>query len=396
MKRLKEEYVFLVLVCLVFMFGVYTLVKNPKKTSVAENRNLTQFSHFTIKEFLNGKFQDNFERALADQFPMSEKIRVGYGDIMVKMSNIIQFDYFCKNRYTSLPNDKDNKYRTFNCEDYIVRAPSLLGKKQFEILENNISKFSHVNSLLKSNYYIINTSSTYDFEKNEKILDFSDALKEKMSGNFEISSLKYDSFDQYKELFFKTDHHWNYKGSYRGFLDIAKMLDIDKPAKPINVINNHEYFFGTLAKAVRRYDFLEEFVMYEFSIPEHDIYINRNKQSYYNRLEDFKSHNYEYSEDILFYQFNGESKGEIIFDYHQPEKKNLLIVTDSFGHPIKELIAQYFNRTNVVDLRHYQDEMKTPFVLSEYIKENEIDEVLFIASSEFFLLEDNTTEGLEL
>ena len=40
--------------------------------------------------------------------------------------------------------------------------------------------------------------------------------------------------------------------------------------------------------------------------------------------------------------------------------------------------------------------MGKAFVLSEYLKKNKIDKVLFIMSSEYFLLEGDTTGGLEL
>lgn len=395
-KRLKEEHVFLALVCLVFILGAYTLIKNPKKTSTVENRNLTQFSHFTINAFLNGKFQDNFDKALADQFPMSEKIRINYGNVVAKLLEIVPNDDICKNRYTSLANDSAGNYRLFNCEDYIVRMPHLPNQKQLEVLESNIAKFNHVNSLIKTYYYIINTPLTFDFEKNENIFDFSEALKEKMSGDFDVATLKYDNFEQYKDYFYKTDHHWNYKGSYQGFLDITNMLDVKNPSKPSGTFSNHECFFGTAAKNVRRFEDLDEFTVYKYDIPEHEIFINGQQKQQYNHIDDFISHNYEYSQLYTFYQnVYGTSYGEIIFDFHNPEKKNLLIITDSFGHPVKELVAQYFNHTHIVDLRHYQDEMKKPFVFSKYINENKIDEVLFIASSEFFLLDNTTTEGLD-
>ena len=167
-KVIKEEFIFLVLVCLVFAFGAYTLVKNPKKTSVAENRNLSQFSHFTISTFLNGKFQDNFEKALADQFPMSEKIRVGYGNAINTLSDFGLDDLLCKNRYIEL-NGKNYSNVTFNCDDYIMSLPmniDPLNKKVFasNIVDRNIEKYNHVNSLIDTYYYYINEPQTFNFE----------------------------------------------------------------------------------------------------------------------------------------------------------------------------------------------------------------------------------------
>ena len=392
-----NNYLFLMMICLVFLFGMYGLVKTPQKASNSENRNLTQFSHFTIKNFLNGKFQDNFENALSDQFIFSEKIRNMYGATIAHLPDFGLKDVVCRDHYMSVVNDTNNSIRTFDCGDYLVRVPKKPTAKKLAILKENISKFNHVNSLKDSYYYIMNTSATFDFEKNQKMVDYEQVLSDEMEGNFNISSLGYDNYEQYKEYFYKTDHHWNYKGSYQGFLDIAEMLGIKNPMKPIRTFTNHEYFFGTMAKALRRYEDLEEFTIYEFAFPEHDIFVNGVPKTKYSHIDDFITHNYEYSQAYTFYQgVYGTSRGEIVFDFHQPKKQNLLIFCDSFGHPLKELIAQYYNKTYVVDLRHYEDSMKKPFVFSDYIKENKIDKVLFIASSEYFLLESDTTRGLEL
>ena len=67
----RENYLFLAMICLVLLFGMYGLVKTPRKKSISENRTLTQFSHFTIKNFLNGKFQDDFK----EEFVFSEYIK---------------------------------------------------------------------------------------------------------------------------------------------------------------------------------------------------------------------------------------------------------------------------------------------------------------------------------
>ena len=175
------------------------------------------------------------------------------------------------------------------------------------------------------------------------------------------------------------------------------MLGIKNPAKPVGTFTNHEsYFGGSSAKTVLKFDGWDEFIVYKFDIPEHTTKVERIERAY-NHIDDFIEHNYEYTDLYAFYaNVYGGSRGEVYFDFHQPEKPNLLMVVDSFSNPIKELIAQYFNKTYAVDLRHYQKNIGEPFAFEKYINNNKIDKVLFIASSRHFLLEGATTRGLEL
>ena len=395
--QLKENYFFIGLLSLIFIFGTYTLVKTPNLVSISENRTLNQFQPFTLGSFLNGTFQSNFENAFSDQFPKSEKIRTVYGETISKLPTFGIDRLVCGDRYVLLSNDPNMPYATFDCGDYILHMPEMPNAEKMENLETNINKFNHVNQLTDAYYYVINTSSTYDFKNNQRVIDYAEILSEKMQGNYKISSLEYNNYEEYKNLFYKTDHHWNYKGSYQGFLDIMKMMDIQITAPTeLNTFTNHEFFFGKLSRTIRNYDYFEEFTIYTFNIPEHDVIIDGELGKKYNHLDDFVVHNYKYSRDTNFYaDFYGKDYDEVIFDFHQPEKENLLLIVDSFSNPINKLIAQHFNKTYVIDTRNRRGIPRT-FVLSEYLEKNNIDKTLLIMSSDFFLTETETTKGLEL
>ena len=230
--QLKENHFFIGLLGLIFIFGMYTLIKAPNPVSISENRILNQFQPFTLDSFLNGTFQSNFENAFSDQFPKSEKIRTIYGKTISKLPTFGIDRLVCSNRYVLLSNDPNMPYATFDCDDYILHMPEMPNAEKMENLETNINRFNHVNQLTDAYCYVINTSSTYDFKNNQRVVDYAEILSEKLQGSYKISSLKYDSYDEYKNLFYRTDHHWNYKGSYQGFLDIAKMMNIEVATPP--------------------------------------------------------------------------------------------------------------------------------------------------------------------
>ena len=397
--RMKENYVFLGIIILVFIFGMYGLVKTPREKSTAENRTLTQFSHFTIKNFLNGRFQDNFESALSDQFAFSEKIRVAYGETVNSLPTFGLDSLACKKHYVQI-DGKEYTNMFFDCDDYIVPPALNEDPKQsysslLSVLEKNIKRYNHVNSLIDTYYYYFDEPQVYNFEEGKKIIDLEGVLREKLTGNYTLTSLDYDGYEGFKKYFYKTDLHWNYKGSYQSFQDIVKMFGIKNPAEPTGTFTSDEYFFGSKARDSRNSSFKENFTIYIFDLPEHDTYVN-HEEVQYGHYKEFLNHEYEAKQYLDYYHWvYGNNAGEVVFDYHQPKKDNLLIISNSFDNPINVLIAQYFNKTYAVDIRHYQDDFKEDFVFSDYIKEKRIDKVLFVMGPRI-LFRDKDNKGLEL
>ena len=397
-KSLNENYFFLVIICMVFAFGMYGLVKTPQKTSTSENRNLTQFSLFTIKNFLNGKFQDNFEKAFSDQFVFSEKIRVVYGETINDLPTYGLYDAICENRYMRL-DGKTYTNTIFNCDDYIIppaldEDPIYKSDLTSGVLERNIARYNHVNSLADTYYYYFDEPQIWNFQTGEKVIDLEAILKEKLTGKYTFAKLQYDGYDGFKKYFYKTDHHWNYAGSYQAFYDIAKMFGVKNPIEPTGTFTSEEYFFGSKARDSRNHKIKEKFTVYTFDLPKHDTYIN-HEEAQYGNYEKFFNHDYVVEQDANLYRFvYGSDFGEVLFDYHQPKKDNLLIISNSFDNPINVLIAQYFNKTYAIDLRNYNNQLKETFKISKYIEEKKIDKVLFIMG-ERMLFNEKSNKGLE-
>ena len=395
----QENYIFLVLVFVIFLLGAYGLVKMPAKTSVAENRTLAQFQHFTLKSFLDGTFQNNFEEALSDQFIGSEKIRTAYGEVINNLPTFGLDRLVCTNHYITLPGNSFTN-TLFNCDDYMIAPAMTIDPKQKSLLEsdilaNHIEKYNHVNDLADTYYYFIEEAQSFNFEDGTRVLDLEKELRSNLNGSYTMTSLQFDSYDEFKKYYYKTDHHWNYIGAYKGYQDIAKMFGIENPAKPISTVTNHEYFFGSRSRDSQTYDSKEEFTVYKFDLPKHDTYINR-KLGQYGHFEDFEAHNYKYKKSTNYYGWvYGGDSGEVIFDFHQPEKDDILIISNSFDNAIIELLAQHFNKTYAIDLRNYKRDIGEDFVFSEYIKTNKINKVLFVMSPRFIYNEESN-QGLEL
>ncbi len=383
MRKKTENIFFLCMIIALFLVGFLSIIKPGKLTSASENRKLATFESFDVGKFMDGSFQDNFESALSDQFILSEKIRTVYRRIIGSLPTIDISNAICNGRYVELFGSVDYSRATFNCDEWIVFYPKILNDNEKDILKNNIKDYDKINKLVDTYYYFINDSFVYNFETGNKAVDYVSMLKENMSEKYHLGSLELEDFSEFKENFYKTDHHWNYKGSYRGYTEIAKLMGIKDPLVPTSAGTNHEIFFGSHARTTNNLNYKEEFYFYNFDIPKHDVYID-GEPGEYGHYEDYVSHNYVYNEKENYYgYFYGNDYGEVVFDFNQPEKGNLLILSNSYSNAINKLIASHFNKTYIIDLRHYSDVFGVDFSVKEYIEKNNIDKTLFIISPSF-------------
>jgi hypothetical protein len=64
------------------------------------------------------------------------------------------------------------------------------------------------------------------------------------------------------------------------------------------------------------------------------------------------------------------------FSFENDSGRNLLILGSSFRYALDPLLASHYNNTYGIDLRYFTD-----FSLSEFLAENNVDDVLFIANN---------------
>ena len=83
--------------------------------------------------------------------------------------------------------------------------------------------------------------------------------------------------------------------------------------------------------------------------------------------------------------FYGGDWGEIVFETDREDRENLLVLTNSYGSPMRRLLSQHFHRTYFVDLRFYKGHTGRNFKLRSYIKEHDIDKILILGDISYFL-----------
>lgn len=377
-KKIKISNLFLVIiVALIFIGGFLKTVIFSEDINDYENRTAYKYTKPTIKNITNKEFQDNIELTLSDQIPLSTTMKLKYNSI----NSFVNYNVMkaltknnCKDRYiTMMPG-----LTTYDCDNTLVYFPSDLESRKVPVDSriNNINKVIE-RDLATVYVYYIETDSDIDFTTNEKT-GVSDYLIENLNTTH-THVYKINNFEEFSQNFYKTDHHWKLTGSYKGYLELAALLNVKTPLEKGEKKCVETPFVGSKAYSAGAGDvYNEEFCIYEFDIPKHSITINGKKEKMYAARK---------ASEIGWVAYGngyGYDYAEIIFDYKQPKKENILLIGESYDNAILELIGSHYNKTYSIDLRHYEREFGEKFNYSEYVKEHDIDKVVFIGSMFYY------------
>ena len=220
---------------------------------------------------------------------------------------------------------------------------------------------------------------------------FLDQLK-----NYKVISGHID-YEEYKDGWFSTDHHWNIDGAYEAYVQIVSSLDWGKGdivLKGDKLVASHNLFRGSLSRS-SLYDREkgDVFFDYQFDTPQYSLVIDNapggstqlsNTSSLLDGERDLNDYANQYTSR---YHPNW---GELIINNDDNLERDgaLLLVADSYSNCMERLLAAHFPKTYVYDARYNH------YTLDEYIEKHpDIVHVLFL-SNPGSLLRDASLEAL--
>jgi len=382
MKKAKiEDYIFLSIIILIMAGGVIKPIIKPRKINAVENRNAYLLPNFTISTFLTGEYQDGYEKALSDQIPLSNTLKKVETNKNILLKTVF---YNCLN-------DKDYHLlgsTVYLYQDYLVYNKNYTSKTDKKINEKSIA-FNKAKAKIKDTemyIYYIESDKDINFKSNNKFMAYEKLIKN-LNSTIKTDRFAIDNFEDYKQYYYRTDHHWNYKGSYKGYKEIINLISDDKPETYKKKICLDTNFLGSQALSIGgSIIFTEDFCYYDYNHSKKDIYVHNKKVSKYGEQKKYINKS---PSELKYGTIYGWDKGLIEFNTNNKEKENIVVIGESFDNPIIELISEHFNKTYSVDLRHYERYMKEEFNLTDFVLENDIDKVLFIGKIDFFITEEH-------
>ena len=270
---------------ILFGFCIAILIRGQIDESIIENRNLNKFPTFSFKGFLEGKYQNNLEASLSDQMIMGQEIKTSMIEKKAETVNYWQgllvgvLENEEEVTDTQNTNQVEEKKKEVRNIKYIPISNEVYhyGNSEYMVFkyrklksyEEKISKsaavynkrFANVDSYL----YLVENSKAINFNTvDEEENEFLAYIKEKFT-HFKCDGLKVTSYEQFKDYFYETDHHWNYKGSYQGYKDIINLLlPGEKVIEPTGTTTFDVYYYGSNARTTSIYTNKEKFTVYDY------------------------------------------------------------------------------------------------------------------------------------
>lgn len=236
-------------------------------------------------------------------------------------------------------------------------------------------------------FYFVNNSRSIDFTDMDHANDTYDTIRGMLTCADHSDCLKIDSFDTYMKYFYQTDHHWKHTGAQVGYTDILSLLfgPDEKPYEPVEEVTFDVIHNGSYYNRTRIANSTEKFSVYRYDLPELKVTVNGKKQLV-DRQEYYFAGKFTKKMAAAHYDlFYGGDWGELVYESGRTDRGNLLVLTNSYGCPMRRLLSQHFNKTYFVDLRFYMIQTQKSMRIRQYVEDHDIDKILVLGDVALFM-----------
>ena len=343
-------------------FATLLLLLPKNVYSDDENRYLATFPEISLEKILNGKWMEELEKFVDDQFPA----RLEWIELKTNVDLAL--------------GKKESNGVYITDEGHYIESFKHYDEEQ---LQKNVNALNSFSDLLKEKYDIplqvmlVPTASTVLADKLPSYhmeLNQFDEIQKLGNEKFELISIN-ETLENYKEeyIYYYTDHHWTSLGAYYGY----------KAWKPETLpLNNYlsetlsTEFLGTLYSKVKVEPDQKDTMFAH--------YLEGEQQVEYNLDGQLKNTFYERS------FLNKKDKYSVYFNGNQPVTKikgygsngKLLIIKDSYANTFAQFAVADYEEVHLIDLRSFN------MPVTQYIDMMKIDEVLVLYNYKNFT-EDN-------
>ena len=348
-----EKITSIIISIIVLSFSIVFFMVDKKEFSESENRYLEKFPKYSLASLKRGNYIASLETYLSDHFLLRNQM-IGVKTETLKLigRNYINGVYL-------------------GSDGYLLEE--FKGLSNIDKITNIVNNFKEKVDV-KMSFLLIPTSTSINSDKLPiyAINEDEEQVIEKFYNNLKIDSINvYDILNQNKnyQLYYKLDHHYTTYGAYFTYLEFCNHNNL-KPHlldeyKITEVTNS---FYGTLYSKTNDYS-LKSDSIYTFDLN------NKFKVEYkdtnvitdtlYSKVYLEKKDKYSYFLD------NNHSLIEITNESID-NNHSILLIKDSFANSFIPFIANHYKYVYVIDPRYYKES------ISNYIKENKIEEVIFL------------------
>jgi len=354
-----KKYFGIIFAICILIFSILLIILPKKEFSENENRYLEEFPSFNLDTLLDGSFMTDLEKYVQDHFPFRNSF------LNVKSN-------------TELALGKTENNNVYIAENgYLIEKNTAIDEHRLDRIAMIINSISKEAKDFNVSVMIVPTSITINQDKLPKYAtEYSELDRISHIYNKLGNTINIDLYDELKTLneteqsYYKLDHHWTTIAAYEAYVKYitsinGNVLPLEEFEKEI--VTNE--FYGTTYSKANLYDLTPDTIT---------TYTNTNNKFEIQYVKLGKTSNSFYNKEYLnkkdkYAMFLNENQELVIVKNNTTKaNKNLLVIKDSYANCFIPFVANNFNTTHVIDPRYYAKS------ISEYIQENNIDEVLFL------------------
>lgn len=370
MKKTQKRITALIFLLIVIFLPFITLVSKKENFSELENRVLSKKPEFSLENWFDKSFMNDFESYVSDHFSGREKWITKKIDIeLMTGKKEINGVYITDDRLIEKIPEPDN--------DCIKRSVDTI---------NNFAK-----SVKTPVYVLIAPTSAGIYSeslgKHAPQLDQKEIISGIYSG-FNTNVLPIDVYealyarkDEY--IYYRTDHHWTSLGAYNAYnVTIQKMGFSAVAYSEYNIEHANDEFLGTYHSKT----------LYDKLLPDIiDIYSYTGGNSVVscevNNGMETQQYNSIYFRDFLekkdkYSTYLGSNQPAVTIRTNLESDKKLLVFKDSYANSFIPFLTQHYKEITVLDMRYIAN-------YKDYADPEEYSQILFLYNSTTFCSDDN-------
>lgn len=373
---MKKKYRFgAILLFILALYGIPVsfFVRKDKDFSETENRYLAQKPDFSWENVLSGKYMQDVEEYINDQFPM-------------------------RNTWISFKSDflQNVGYREVNGvylgdDDYLIEKwiDSDFDEKQLQKNIDAVNTFTQKHSEQKISVMLVPTAGmiykdklpTYASTFDQQVV--SDTVKEQLSDAVYIDLIPLFLSHNTEDLYYKTDHHWTTKGAFLAYSEWCNGSGILTQESDFTASIVTTEFQGSLYSRVLGNHCAKDKIELYKRKKEIDYQVDYNFGNSYSNSVYAMEHLQKKDKYQMF--LNGNHP-EIAISTSQRNNKHLLVIKDSFANAFVPFLLNDYETIHIIDLRYYNGN------IDNYILENGINECLILYNVKNFCEDKNISE----
>ena len=377
MKNKKVDYCYIVIILFIILsLGICTILSPKKEKSDLENRNLSVLPVFSISSILSGDYFNQIESYYIDHFYSRDKI---IDAINTAKSTLKLYDYndiiFGKNNVLLRKSEfEDYVSKSLDSNGYLVAKALKSLQNSAETYGGNVY-YMHIKyhnefflDCLPNIYNVDYYKSIYNQYNNDLLSEVS-----KVGINIIDTSLTLGNHSN-ENIYFKTDHHWTFKGAYYAYTDFLKAIcnnegvDIEIPSwDDMELYKSNKKFLGSISNLLGSTKYIDT-DCFEYALPKDYPEYTRVTNGKINNDELFDlSNEYDKYDNIM-----GYNKATDDIYTNQDIDRNILIIGYSYKRALQPLAAYNFKNVYGLDPRYFKGNV------NDYIKKIKPDYILVV------------------